>query len=333
MLIERLPDGWTITVPSKLNLFLEVLARRPDGFHDLETIMQAISLCDQLHFRRRQDSLLSLSLQPIRENGFAKMSEQDQAWEIPTDHRNLIIRALEAVRNELGISEGLEVQLLKGIPSQAGLGGGSADAAGAIVGGMLALTNRYNAKLASQIAAKLGSDVNFFLEGNGGKSKNNNWLAKCTGRGELVEPVLSNQRLHFLVLHPPIGCSTQKVFNRLGSLRREGISQQNCLEMIGSLEFGKVEQLSKLLFNRLSEAAFEETPWISQLMNALRGNPRVLGCEMTGSGSAVYGIFKNFDEAKELAEDFRQNFKVRAYAVSTWQTPTICSQLEEIDSG
>jgi 4-diphosphocytidyl-2-C-methyl-D-erythritol kinase len=330
MLIERLTDGWTITVPAKLNLFLEVVARRPDGFHDLETVMQAISLCDQLHIRPRQDSFLSLRMQPFNDEGFAKLSDQDRAWEIPTDHRNLIIRALEAVRNQLRRSEGLDVELRKGIPSQAGLGGGSADAAAAIVGGMLALTNRYNEKLASQIAEKLGSDVNFFLEGNGGQSKSDNWLAKCTGRGELVEPLKSKQRLHFLVLHPPMGCSTQKVFSRLASLHREELSQQNCLDMVDALEFGNEERLSKLFFNRLTKAASEETQWIWQLMNVLRTNPLVLGCEMTGSGSAVYGSIKNFDDAEKLADSLRQAFKVRAYAVSTWQTPTICSQLEQI---
>jgi 4-diphosphocytidyl-2-C-methyl-D-erythritol kinase len=331
MLIERIPDGWAITVPSKLNLFLEVVGRRPDGFHDLDTVMLAVSLCDQLHIRRVPDASIRLRMQPLTGHGFEKLHEQDQAWDIPTDHRNLVVKALEAVRNRLGIVEGLEVDLMKGIPSQAGLGGGSADAAAAIIGGMLAWTNRYNEQDAKQLAAKLGSDINFFLEGNAGKSKLNNWLARCTGRGEFVEPIESNQRMHFVVLHPPIGCSTQKVFSRIASGLGIPFASRDSREILSALKLEDGEKIPKLLFNRLSNAASQDTVWIAGLLEALRSESQVLGCEMTGSGSAVFGIVKNFAEAESTAKSFRERLKVRAYAVSTWQAPTISDQLEGND--
>ncbi len=331
MLIERKPDGWVITVPSKLNLFLEILGRRPDGFHDLDTVMLAITLCDQLHIRRRNDTLIRLRMQPSTDNGFHRLTAEDQAWDIPTDHRNLIVKALEAVRNQLGIQEGLEVDLRKGIPSQAGLGGGSADAAAAIIGGMLVWTNRYNENEAKHLAAKLGSDINFFLEGSPRRSKLNNWLARCTGRGEHVEPITSNQRMHFVVLHPPIGCSTQKVFFRIASDSGIPAGLQNSREILSALELDDSDGIPRLLFNRLSNAASQETRWIAQLLEALRSEPRVLGCQMTGSGSAVFGITRSFAEAESTANLFRERLKVRAYAVSSWQAPTISDQLEGND--
>ncbi len=147
MLIRRLTDGWEVTVPAKLNLFLEVIGRRHDGYHELDTVMAGINLFDRIRFMPNSTGRIELRVLPLNEGGFQKLADDDQAWEIPNDASNLVVKAVEAVRQRWGILDGLEIFLNKGIPSQAGLGGGSADAAGAIIGGMLAWRGSYNNKL------------------------------------------------------------------------------------------------------------------------------------------------------------------------------------------
>jgi len=332
MLITREATNWQVVVPSKVNLFLEVLGKRPDGYHDLDTVMLAIDLCDRLRMKATQSTELGLRVIPAPGNRFEKLSEEDNAWEIPCDRTNLVIRALEAVRQRYGIKMGLDIELAKGIPSQAGLGGGSADAAGAIVGGMLAWLGEYRAVDAAELASGLGSDINFFIQGRSAGASQGNWLARCTGRGEQVVPVPSDWSIDFVVVHPSLGCSTQSIFRRLAesNTTRSGVLGADA--MFQSMELKDRPTMAKELFNRLSGPAAAENPWIDRIRKILAEEPGVLGSCVSGSGSAVFAVVETAERAKLLADRLKNQYPVRAYAVRSWQSPSIGQQLSTFNA-
>jgi 4-diphosphocytidyl-2-C-methyl-D-erythritol kinase len=329
MRIQRQSNGWEIVVPAKLNLFLEVVGRRPNGYHDLDTIMTAVSLCDRLRFQPTLDREIQLSIIPLDSNGFETLSPDDQAWNVPADHSNLVVRAAESIRQTWRIDAGLKIELAKAIPSQAGLGGGSADAAAAIVGSMLAWRKTFDTKLAGRVASDLGSDINFFLEGKASNAPDEPWVARCTGRGELVEPLHSSQRMQFVVFHPAKGCSTKDIFRRLAEEDEGKVRQiQSCDAWLQYLS-GNSNSLPPI-FNRLQVPASKDNPSVERLVVQLSDELGVSRSGLTGSGSAVFGLASSHDQALEWIRIVRNKFKVRAYAVKSWGFPTILEQLRAI---
>ena len=189
MIIEKSLDGFRVTVPCKVNLFLEVLGKRNDGFHSLDTVMMAVSLVDELEITPRKDDLLELFIE-FPDGSGQPLDGDDLAWRIPADQSNLIVRALDLLRVTLNQTfsvgkkcSGASVRLIKRIPAMSGLGGGSADAAAALILGLLLWGTNDDFGKAVMIASELGSDVNFFLEGQ----RDGFWLARCTGKGEAIE--------------------------------------------------------------------------------------------------------------------------------------------------
>jgi 4-diphosphocytidyl-2-C-methyl-D-erythritol kinase len=328
MLIHPDDDLWTITVPAKLNLFLEVIGRRGDGYHDLDTVIIAISLTDRLRFHPLATDDLTLAMVPREGESYEPLAPEDGAWRIPTDASNLVLRALAALRQATGVRQGMRVELAKAIPAQAGLGGGSADAAAAIVGGFLAWGLPYDPLLAHRLAASLGSDINFFLEGKAAGGRG--WAARCTGRGELVQPLSLVPPFHAVVIHPPQGCSTPKIFSRLAPVLST-FQPQPIDRMLAALERPTSGEIAMNLFNRLETAAAEDNPWLVQVPKLLKDGWRIDACCMTGSGSAMYFIVDSEDQAEAMAARIKERLQVRAYAVKGWNAPAIEQQISNIE--
>lgn len=173
---------------AKINLFLKIIGKRSDGFHDLISRFQTIDLHDELYVDRSPFDHFSLS---------------DPA--LPSDDRNLVIRARDLFRKETGYSEKLSIRLEKKIPSEAGLGGGSSNAA-AMLRAMKFMSG-IDIDL-HPLAAQLGSDVNFFLVGG---------TALCKGRGEVVEPEADLPKKDFWIIKPSFGCPTKMVYQNLSA--------------------------------------------------------------------------------------------------------------------
>ena len=183
-----------IHAPAKVNLFLELHGRRTTGFHDLETIMAPVSWYDTLRFSPSEGEAIKLRVhQPI-----AKLRHEV----IPTDGSNLVVKAVEALRLHLGVEHGLSIDLVKRIPSQAGLGGGSSDAAAALLGAARCWGVEVSQAALMEIAGELGSDIPFFL-GDG-------W-SRCVGRGERIEALGIKQCLWVVIAKPPVGLATGQV--------------------------------------------------------------------------------------------------------------------------
>lgn len=257
-----------VRCPAKLNLFLEIVAKRADGYHELDTVMQAVDLCDELW---------------IAPAGADELTLECSDPSLPTDERNLVIRAALALRERTGCRLGAHLALTKRIPTQAGLGGGSSDAAGALVGLNTAWRLGLGTEELAEVAANLGSDVPFFLYGG---------TAHCTGRGEVVRPIPCPAVFHYVLVCPPVGVATRDAYRSLGALTYRRLSASILVENIRS---GSVEGTGRELFNRLEEATFRLLPLLHALKERLGEVGSFAGVAMTGSGSALFGLCRAED--------------------------------------
>ena len=290
--------GWS---PAKVNLFLEVLGRRADGFHELETIMVRTDLRDTLWIEDRADDIIKLSLAESPQFGERNpVNHSSVEVDFPLDETNLITRAARALQKETGVMRGASIRVRKMIPARAGLGGGSSNAATTL----LMLNELWGLKLPRptlhEIAATLGSDVNFLLSGYR--------AALCSGRGEQVIPVTVNGQYHGLLLVPSTGNSTSEIFTAL-QLPDE---QQSAAPITEQLQLGTEVGILDHGFNRLQAAAEQLNPDVRDALFWL--GEYAGGGLLTGSGSACFSILKTAGEAKRLAHQYSSQMKGQATA-------------------
>lgn len=284
-------DQWAVDAPAKINLFFEVLARRSDGYHEIETLMCPIGLYDTVLFSPNESGRVDLACVKSARSG---------GDELPADGRNLVVRAIELLRERTGCRQGAEVRLIKRIPMQAGLGGGSSDAAAALVVASHAWGLNVGPAELRQWAAELGSDVPFFL-GCGS--------AVCRGRGEFVEPTPGGG-LSFVVVRPDEGLSTAEVYRHC----RPPEQPRSVGPAVAALRRGDAFALGRALFNRLESAAASLSPWIEQLHRVF-ARLDLCGYQMSGSGTAFFGVCRHARHARTAAMrltamGFRQVFAV-----------------------
>jgi 4-diphosphocytidyl-2-C-methyl-D-erythritol kinase len=273
MLVERQPDAVVVWAPAKVNLFLEVLAKRADGYHDIATLMVAVRLFDALEFR--EDAPGSLRLDCTE----AKLS---------TGPDNLVWRAADLLRRHTGCARGAAIRLGKRIPMAAGLAGGSSDAAAALAGlnrlWRLGLTGQELAALGAQ----LGSDVAFFFSTP---------AAWCTGRGERVAPLSPGRPLWLVLVCPPVGVSTAAVYRGVTVPDRPESGD----EVRRAFAAGDVEELGRRLHNRLQPVAERLCPPVAAA-DALLQRHGPAGRLMSGSGSSLFALCRDPGEATRIAD-------------------------------
>ena len=287
------PAGDRLTLPSfaKINLTLRVHGRRPDGYHEIETVLQTVTLHDRLIFSALESSEIELAC---------------DAPDIPVDEANLVHRAAVALRERFQIRRGARVEIEKHIPAGGGLGGGSSNAAVTLV----ALSHLWgigtNARELSEIGATLGSDVPFFLTGG---------TALGTGRGELIRPLADAPRAHLLVVSPPVKVSTAEAYKLLNApaLTKIGRAANFYVSREGA-EFDR--PLREALANDFEPAVFRQSPEIERARDALvrSGAQAAL---LSGSGSSVYGVFDGREQASSAREVLRGEQAGRVFACET----------------
>jgi 4-diphosphocytidyl-2-C-methyl-D-erythritol kinase len=272
--------------PCKVNLLLNILGRRPDGFHELETVMHPVNICDRLTFERREHGVeLTCDNTPLH-----------------VDSRNLVHRAATTFLQAAQIPDGVCIRLEKNIPLAAGLGGGSGNAATTL----LALNELFGGPLPPEklheLAAALGSDVPFFLQ---------NGPALATGRGDRVQPLDFFPALRggaFLLIHPGFGIATAWAYQSLARFPaalngRPGRAQR----LISLLKAGDLPAARGEFYNSLEAPALEKYPVLALFQEFLRANgaPAAL---MSGSGSTTFAIAENKTAAEALVEKFKSRF-------------------------
>ncbi len=276
MISERHGGAILVWAPAKVNLFLEVLSKRADGYHDIATFMVAVTLWDTLEFKEDATGTVELACDHP---------------ELSTGPENLICRAAELLRQHTGTTQGAQVRLRKRIPMAAGLAGGSSDAAATLDGlNQLWRLGFLPSELAA-LGAKLGSDVPFFFAGP---------AAWCTGRGEIVEPMPLSGILWLVIVSPAVGLRTADVYGNV----TVPTTVQTGEAFRHAVQAGKAEEISAALHNRLEEPAVRLCPAIADVQARLQSR-RPLGVRMSGSGASVFALCRDREEAVRIAREFR----------------------------
>lgn len=281
-----------VLAPAKINLSLKVLPKRDDGYHDIESIFQSISLYDELLIEKMHEK--------------NKCYVSVDSMELP--EKNTITKAYDAFVKKTGIDNGIKVFLKKVIPSGAGLGGGSADA-GALI---RALNTMFEAKLTYEecveIALNVGSDVPFFLCGGiSVEDYENNFSAVVTGRGDVIKKIPSRTDLFYVLICPDVHSSTPEAYGLVDE--NPGLKMDNDCPGVAFLEEMFHDDVKSWRFsNSFTEVLSRKYPDIRKALEDLKDNGAEY-VQMSGSGSSVFGVFTKLEEAKKTQKMLNKKWK------------------------
>jgi 4-diphosphocytidyl-2-C-methyl-D-erythritol kinase len=268
--------------PAKINLSFEIKGRRPDGFHEIETLMAPISLADRLTIVRSDSGEIRFSCDDLS---------------LPGGEENLVVRAAKFFREAANLTDGIEITLEKKIPHGAGLGGGSSDAASTLLG----LNEMFEAGLKQDqlisIAAKLGSDVPFFIARS---------AAVCRGRGELVSPVSLPLRFRLLLLKPEFAVPTPWAYGRWKESRP-----------LPGIDYAPQEFGGARFVNDLERPVFEKFVLLAHLKSWLRQQVEVAVALMSGSGSTLFAVLRDNAAGEKLAARAREQIDATLWTFAT----------------
>ena len=279
--------------PCKINLLLNILGKRADGFHELETVMQPINLCDRLEFERADSGVRLTCSDPL----------------LPTNGKNLVHRAATLFLKTAGLQDGVRIHLDKKIPVAAGLGGGSGNAAVTL----LALNELFDGLLdenkLNELAASLGSDIPFFLQER---------PALATGRGEKITPLDPFPAFcgaWVLLVHPGFGISTPWAYEQLARFP-EALNGQpdRAQKLISLLQTADLAVAGKEFYNSLEAPALRKYPLLVLFQEFFREHGATATL-MSGSGSATFAMVPSEAAAKTLLEKFQKKFGEKFWIV------------------
>ena len=273
--------------PAKINLSLDVLHKRPDGYHEVEMVMTTIDLADRVELSTRKDGVIHI----VSHNRF-----------VPDDNRNLAYQAVQILKEKYSITDGVSISITKTIPVAAGLAGGSSDAAATLRG----LNKLWNLGLSldelAEIGAQIGSDVSFCVYGG---------TALATGRGEIIRPIPAPPHCWVVLAKPTIGVSTSEIY---GNLDVEKIDHPDVAGMVQAIQNEDYEQVTSLLGNALESVTLKLYPEVAHIKDQMKkfGADAVL---MSGSGPTVFGLVQHDSRMHRIYNGLRgfcdQVFAVR----------------------
>ncbi len=274
---------------AKINWTLRILGKREDGYHELFTVFQTVSLCDRLMFATA-DRLQLTSNQPY----------------MPVDRRNLVIKAADALNEHVGGNFGAAIHLRKHIPSPGGLGGGSSNAAVALIG----LRRLWNLDVSDEalgkIAADVGSDAAFFLTGG---------TAIGTGRGEVIDPIDDLNAASMLIVRPKVRVKTRVAFAGLNAPILTSQAQERILS-VSRMEADQLDPLRSELTNDFERSVFARFPEIERVKKTLIDLGAV-NAVLSGSGASVFAVFDKQETRQAAQKALDDESTWRKFAVST----------------
>jgi 4-diphosphocytidyl-2-C-methyl-D-erythritol kinase len=283
--ITAVGDDLLVLAPAKINLSLLIAGKRPDGFHKIETVMAKMDWYDEV------------LLQPARRTGIELICDGPQ-W-APPGEDNLVYQAAKSLMGSCGLTNDIRIRLTKNIPAGTGLGSASSDAAAALIGINHYLELGLDKKDLSKLAAKLGSDVAFFLNGP---------LAFCTGKGEKIKNLDKIFNFKALLILPDVSVSTKKVYANYK--HDQQLYKKLNIQIKDHIRKNRIDLLVKMCANMLAKSCFELEKNLAELKKTIESfgfGP----CCLSGSGSAMFCIIESGDEdetrepMRVLAERFR----------------------------
>ena len=269
-----------IESPAKVNLFLEVLGKREDGYHNVETVLETVDLCDDIILKETKEGIEIASNFPS----------------LPLGRENLAYQAAFLLKKRLGIEKGIQLTINKRIPLASGLGGGSSNGASVLLGLNKLWSLGLSYRELMKIAPALGADVPFFLR----KGR-----ALGRGRGDELWPLPQSPTLHFVLIFPGFEISAEWAYKNLRDLTKERRSIKMILSALKSGDTGKV---ADSIYNRLEEAVIPKHPLIARIKERLL-ELGARGTLMSGSGSSVFGLVEDGKRAKEIYDKIKKEFK------------------------
>jgi len=276
---------------SKINLTLNILGKRRDGYHNIETIMQSINLADRIFIKEEKEGVKIKCSHPL----------------VPVDTQSLTYRSAEKILNRYRIKKGVKIEIDKKIPLASGMAGGSANSASILVGiNKLFALNLSNKDL-REIGEELGMDVPFCIQ---------NGTALAYHKGEKVTPLPPiNPPLWIIIINPGFEIPTKWAYNNLdlGLIKRE---KNSTIAMLKALKEGGLEGIAKNLFNSFEGLVIKKYPEIGKINDRLV-EEGALGALMSGSGPTVFGIAQNKEQALRIYEKLKSEYK------SIWAVHTV----------
>jgi len=288
----------TLDSYAKINLYLEVLNKRKDNYHNIKTIFERICLCDKIILKSRRDKKINITCNIAA---------------VPQDNSNLAWRSAKLLQDSFNIGKGVDIKIIKRIPVGSGLGGGSSNAAAVLTGlNRIWKLNVTENKLAG-LAAKLGCDAPFFIY--------NSPFAQGEARGDKIKPLkaLANVRLWHILVVPKIGVSTASIYKRWDNESRTfklTMPKYNVNILISALRKNDLSLIGDALFNSLGQVTARLYPQI----NAIKEKLMQLGVKsilMSGSGPAVFGIVSSRKEALSLRRQLESNSSWQVFVTRT----------------
>ncbi len=284
-------DAFTLKSPAKINLYLKVLKKRPDGFHDIETVFERIDLCDEIRLKPIKDEIRILCDNP----------------KVPIDSRNLAYKAAHLLKEKYALRSGVEITINKVIPVAAGLGGASSNCATCLCG-LNALWNlRLNRDELLNLGRQLGADVSFFILDVG--------RALGRGRGEILEEVPRGENFWYLLINPGFEVLASDAYSALNL----GLTHMSVNSKIDLKSFRKIrfEDLKELLFNSLEGPSEKRFSDIHEVKSAIL-KTGLKASLMSGSGPTVFGIASRKEEALEAKERLSLKEGWQAFVATTY---------------
>jgi len=276
---------------SKINLTLNILEKRRDGYHNIETIMQSINLADRIFIKEEKEGIKIKCSHPL----------------VPVDTQSLTYRSAEKILNRYRIKKGVKIEIDKKIPLASGMAGGSANSASILVGINKLFALNLSNKVLREIGEELGMDVPFCIQ---------NGTALAYHKGEKVTPLPPiNPPLWTIIINPGFEIPTKWAYNNLdlGLIKRE---KNNTIAMLKALKKGELEGITKNLFNSFEELIIKRCPEIGKIKVRLI-EEGAMGALMSGSGPTVFGIAQNKEQALKIYEKLKSEYK------SIWAVNTI----------
>lgn len=267
---------------AKLNLYLDVIGKREDGYHNIESLMQAVTLRDDMEIQigTKQPWLID--------------SDRD---DVPTNEANLCWKAAEVFFEATGENpDGLTVHILKRIPMGAGLGGGSADAAALLRALDVHFGKPLSLDALCKLGAKVGSDVPFCVLGG---------TAIVEDKGQLLFPIIHGPQLYYVICKPEESVSTKNMYDLLDAQNYQPAAGTK--RIVNGIRNHNYAQIAKNLYNVFEPLCMEQVPEIGKIKQQLK-QYGALGAQMTGSGSAVFGLFDSFEKAAEACETLHEKY-------------------------
>lgn len=265
---------------AKINLGLDVLGKRENGYHDVKMVMQTITLHDKIKITKIEAD---------------KVEVKSNLYYLPNNENNIAYKAAQMLREEFGIESGVRIRLDKQIPVAAGMAGGSANAA-AVLKGMNRLFNlRLNQKELMERGVKLGADVPYcIMQGT----------VLAEGIGEELTDLSPMPKCHIVVAKPPISVSTKRVYEALDA--KSIVEHPDVDAVVGGLEFASLEAVAKNMGNVLEDVTIPEYPVVQELKDIMiKGG--AINAMMSGSGPTVFGIYKKESDAKRTIKMIRDS--------------------------